>query len=66
LSLRRTKHSGITHSAAGCFDCWGDEGRWFGRNALALAARHCDATGHNTWADQTISVEYNRPPKEVR
>lgn len=43
---------------AGCYDCHGGLAHWLGRNALALAARHHDATGHRTWCDQTIQTVY--------
>lgn len=43
---------------AGCFVCKGSIAIWTSKNALALAARHHDATGHQTWADQALSVRY--------
>ena len=43
---------------AGCFVCNGTTAIWTSRNALAVAARHHDATGHQTWADQTLTVRY--------
>ncbi|KKL45291.1 hypothetical protein LCGC14_2357180, partial [marine sediment metagenome] len=36
----------------------GTESKWEGKNALAVAARHHDSTGHTTWCEQTISVRY--------
>lgn len=49
-----------THSdvSAGCFECAGSEALWTTRNAVALAARHHDATGHQTWAEQHLSIHY--------
>lgn len=43
---------------AGCFDCYGSNGKWFGPNAQGVAARHHDATGHKTWADVYLCVRY--------
>lgn len=43
---------------AGCFDCNGSVAIWTAKNAMAVAARHHDATGHMTWADQTVTVRY--------
>lgn len=43
---------------AGCFVCNGMEAIWFASNAQGVAARHHDATGHQTWADVTMMVRY--------
>lgn len=43
---------------AGCFTCRGSEPIWQAKNAMALAARHHDSTGHPTWAEQVLSVKY--------
>lgn len=43
---------------AGCFACEGSIAIWTGKNAMAVAARHHDATGHQTWADQHLSIRY--------
>lgn len=60
------RRSGVTNCFAGCHDCGpgdGLEAIWFNpKNALACAAAHAKRTGHSTWADQTISVNYN--PKD--
>ena len=58
--MRKTR-AGITGCMAGCFVC-GKE--WQSKNALALAARHHDATGHATWAEQVLSVRYGDVSKE--
>lgn len=42
----------------GCFVCKGSIAIWTGKNAMAVAARHHDATGHQTWADQSLSIRY--------
>ena len=39
----------------GCFDC-GKE--WDGKNTLAVAARHYDATGHSVWCDTILTTRY--------
>lgn len=50
---------------AGCFDCNGSDAKWEGPHAQGVAARHHDATGHNTWADVYMSVQYgNHDDKE--
>lgn len=56
-----TKHSGVTSIMAGCYNCQGDTtAKWFARNAMATAARHAKATGHETWCDQVVSVVWNK------
>lgn len=55
-----TKSSGVTSIMAGCFNCMGStEVKWFSANAMAVAARHAKATGHETWCDQVVSVHWN-------
>jgi cytochrome c553 len=45
--------------AGGCHTCHGvDTPAWQAGNAQALATRHHDATGHPTWAAQTITTQY--------
>ena len=53
----RETHTGRT-VLAGCFDCWGSKARWLAPNAQGVAARHHDATGHNTWVDVYLSIRY--------
>ena len=43
---------------AGCFICHGDAPFWTSANAQALAARHHDRTGHQTWCRIAMSVTY--------
>ncbi len=43
---------------AGCWQCWGGDYHWHGPNAQAVAARHHDATGHTTWVDVNMSIQY--------
>lgn len=57
---RRTATS--TDVRAGCFHCNGSDAIWTGSNAMAVAARHTDATGHETWADQMLCVRYSAEP----
>lgn len=59
--MRETR-AGITSSMAGCWHCGGSDARWHGKNALAVAARHHDATGHSTWCEQVMSVSYGPRP----
>lgn len=44
--------------SAGCFVCNGATAMWSSKNAQAVAARHHDATGHATWADQVLLIRY--------
>ena len=39
---------------------------WTGPNAQALAAKHCDATGHPTWCDVALSIRYGRHQPDSR
>lgn len=43
---------------AGCFNCNGSDGMWHGKNAQGVAARHHDATGHETWCDVYMCIKY--------
>lgn len=56
--FRRRTSAGVSSVTAGCFDCYGNEGHWFSKNAQALAARHTDATGHKTWVDSILTITY--------
>lgn len=42
----------------GCFVCNGSAAIWTAKNAMAIAARHHDTTGHSTWAQQSLFVRY--------
>jgi hypothetical protein len=33
----------------GCFQCHGDKAQWTAKNAVGVAAKHHQATGHDTW-----------------
>lgn len=52
--------------SAGCYTCSGQEAKWTGPNAQALAARHHDATGHATWCDISLQVRYGREGADPR
>lgn len=49
---------------AGCDECHGDTGHWFGKNAQGVAARHHDATGHHTWVDVYMHITYGKRDEE--
>ncbi|MGW8136884.1 hypothetical protein ACWGNZ_14890 [Sphingomonas zeae] len=53
-------------ATAGCITCHGQGTGWTGANALALAARHHDATGHPTWCDTHLSVRYGTTAHDDR
>lgn len=55
MTRRTSTHSEVR---GGCHDCKGATPIWTGKNAMALAARHHDATGHQTWAEQMLSITY--------
>ena len=58
---RPRKYSYSRVVTAGCFVCGPDQGstgKWFSPNAQGIAARHHDATGHQTWVDATLSITY--------
>lgn len=46
----------------GCFVCHGFDAKWFGGNTQGVAARHHDATGHQTWVDVQMSIRYGKEP----
>lgn len=48
----------------GCFDCWGSEGKWFRGNAQGLAVQHHDRTGHRTWVDIGVMIQYGEKKEE--
>ena len=43
---------------AGCFQCSGSDAKWWGGNSQGVAARHHDATGHQTWVEVSMTVKY--------
>lgn len=43
---------------AGCFNCNGKMKIWDGPNSQAVAAHHTIRTGHETWAEVTMSILY--------
>lgn len=53
----RTMRSGCVSQVASCCECdWQYENQ---KNALALAAKHADATGHEVSVEIVNSVRYN-------
>lgn len=59
------RSSQVLEVLGGCLDCGtvGDA-RWHGPTAMMTAERHARATGHTTWANQTIEVFFNPGPAE--
>lgn len=43
---------------AGCFVCHGSDAHWNGGNVQGVAARHTDATGHETWVTVSMNITY--------
>ena len=62
--MRRTR-SFLATVMAGCRQCHGDQAVWFERNAMGVAARHHDATGHETWVEQCIHTTYGGADEDV-
>ena len=60
---RETRTS--SDNRAGCFACNASDVMWTGANAMAVAARHHDATGHETWAEQHLSIRYGSSAKSA-
>jgi hypothetical protein len=54
--MRRTRVG--RHVRAGCEQCHGGNAHWFSKNAQAVAARHHDATGHETWVEVDMHIRY--------
>lgn len=54
------------HLQAGCYVCHGRDAEWHGKNAQAVAARHCDATGHKTWVRVEMFLQYNKQQNPAR
>lgn len=52
-----SRRSGKTHEQAWCITCGWSNGNY--KNALATAAVHAGATGHEVHCEQGISVVYN-------
>ncbi len=50
----------------GCFTCNGPTALWVGPHAQGVAARHYDATGHQTWCDVTLSYVYGAATEDDR
>ena len=51
---------------AGCFVCGGSDPMWIGGHAQGVAARHHDATKHQTWTDVYLAVRYGEYPVDDR
>jgi hypothetical protein len=45
----------------GCHDCHGIKAKWTARNAVGVAAKHAQATGHETWVKVEVFVLYKKP-----
>lgn len=51
---------------AGCFVCHGHHAGWTAPNAQAVAARHHDRTGHETWCEVHLSYRYGDSAADPR
>ena len=59
--MRQTK-KGVTEYKAGCYVCHKGQVQWIGNNAVAIAARHHDLTGHPTWCEYITTIKYGTQP----
>ena len=55
----RTTYTGVMGANAWCETC---SKHWQSRNAIGVAARHHDATGHYVQFEQIITGSYGEPP----
>jgi hypothetical protein len=58
MSRGRGGYSVSRTVVAGCFQCGGNQYKWSGPNAQAVAARHARAHGHETWVDIAMHIRY--------
>jgi hypothetical protein len=56
--MKERKYRTSRSLMGGCYTCHGDEAKWFSRNTQGLAAQHHDKTGHPTWVDIALSIQY--------
>lgn len=63
MTRATTRHR---ETAAGCLVCHGAPAHWTGANAQALAAKHHDRTGHQTWCHIAMTVTYGAPDRDDR
>jgi hypothetical protein len=59
--MRSRTHSFHRDVIAGCEVCGGGKPMWTGGNAQGVAARHFDATGHETWVEVGMHITYHAP-----
>lgn len=62
----RQKRVARLATTAGCYVCGGGDIQWEGGNAQGVAARHHDATGHQTWVGVVWSIVYGDVGDAVR
>lgn len=60
VRLAQRNYSTNRRVIAGCFTCNGSDALWTAPNAQGVAAKHHDATGHETWADVILEIRYHR------
>jgi len=59
--MRKTYVARDVH--AGCLICNDSDYIWHGPNTQGIAARHHDATGHTTWTDVVLIIQYGEDEK---
>lgn len=55
---RRGGRSVIDMMYSGCFDCWGSDAHWEHGDVVKHAREHHKKTGHHTWADGSVKVQW--------
>lgn len=51
-------HTSKTTYRGGCNVCHGGNVQWTGTNTAMVAAKHRRETGHVTWYEQVLRIEY--------
>jgi len=53
-----TNHKVSLSTKAGCYECFGSDSKWKGKNAHGVACRHNKFTGHRVWVEKYMHITY--------
>lgn len=56
--MKVKKHGGLVHYMVGCRVCNPDNSSWHGHDVLAIARKHTQKTGHETWVELGHSYRF--------